>query len=72
MRVELSPTLAVKLGSLVVHADEASGHDGHDFDMAAIRTLVDDYEVSEWIDDFDSALLPVKRGPLFRNPTGAG
>ncbi len=61
MRLELTPSLAMKLGSLAVHADEATGPHGHQFDMSAIRTLVEDSEVSEWLDDFGTGLLPVKR-----------
>lgn len=61
MRLELTPSLAVKLGSLAVHADEAIGPDAHQFDASAIRTLVDDAEVAAWLETFEPGLLPVKR-----------
>lgn len=58
----LTAGLAVKLGSLVVHADELDPHgDGWEFDLAAIRALVTDPEVVEWLSRFSPALLPEKR-----------
>lgn len=61
---------AVKLASIVVHADEIlSGPPGEwkpgpgfMFDLAAIRSLIDDPDVKEFIKSLDPALLPVKRG----------
>lgn len=56
------PGLLVKLGSAVVHADEAMSADGHAADEAAFRSILADPEVSDWIAQMNaSALLPVKR-----------
>lgn len=60
MRPELG--LLCKLGSIAVHADEMTGAGGHEFDMAALRQLLDDPEVKDWIKAMaDGGLLPVKR-----------
>lgn len=53
--------LAVKLGSIIVHADEITEPGAHDFDRIAIRTLVDDPEVQSWLRSFPPAMLPLKR-----------
>jgi hypothetical protein len=55
-------TLLVKLGSIVVHADEATSAGGHDFDLAAMRGLIADPEVATWMKRMDAmAFLPKKR-----------
>lgn len=57
-----SISLLVKLGSLIVHLEEASSADGHAFDWEAVRTLARDPEVTEWMKKMTAmALLPVKR-----------
>lgn len=57
-----SAKLLVKLGSLVVHADEALSPDAHDYDRLAFRQLLEDPDVKEWIKGMAGmALLPVKR-----------
>lgn len=54
-------SLVVKLASIVVHADEASDPTAaHPFDLMALRTLVTDAEVIEWIKSI-GPLAPVKR-----------
>jgi hypothetical protein len=54
--------LLAKLGSIVVHVDEAAGKGGHEFDWAAIRSLLADREVQDWLVGMDAAgLLPKKR-----------
>lgn len=54
--------LAVKLGSIARHADELLSPGGHEADANAIRSLLTDPEVAEWMAHADSmALLPVKR-----------
>lgn len=58
----LSMSLAVKLGSVVVHADELTSPQGHRFDSSTLRSLVEDSEIQEWLDSFSSGLLPAKRG----------
>lgn len=57
-----SPKLLVKLGSLIVHAEEAMGENGHQFDYEAFSGLLDDPEVDAWLKEMDDAvLLPKKR-----------
>lgn len=57
-----SLTLLVKLGSIAVHADEATAPGAHRFDIVAIRQLIDDPEVATWLAQMDaSAFLPKKR-----------
>lgn len=57
-----SPALLCKLGSLIVHADEAHGLDGHMFDWTAFNALLVDPEVREWIEHMEMlAMVPVKR-----------
>ncbi len=54
--------LLAKLGSICQHIDEATGTKGHDFDWIAVRSLLADREVTEWLDRMhENALLPVKR-----------
>jgi len=54
--------LLCKLGSIIVHAEEGSGEDSHDFDWVALRTLLADREVQQWLDGMRAkALVPVKR-----------
>lgn len=57
---ELTMPLLVKLGSIVVHADELTEPGGHDFDRATIRSLLEDPDVKKWIADI-GVLLPLKR-----------
>ena len=55
-------SLLVKLGSIAVHADEATAAGGHEFDITAIRSLLNDPEVSTWLKRMDAiAFLPKKR-----------
>ena len=63
-KTPLVPTtvLLVKLGSIVVHAEELTGPNGHDFDKAALDALLSDEDVIEWRAAMDAmGLLPVKR-----------
>lgn len=54
--------LLVKLGSIIVHADEMTSQDGHRFDRVAFESLLSDPEVVEWISGMTKAgFLPVKR-----------
>ena len=58
-------SLAVKLGSAVVHIEEyflsaAKGSMAADFDRAALQTILDDPEVQKWIKEM-GVLLPLKR-----------
>lgn len=57
-----SATLLVKLGSIIVHADELLAPGGHAFDRIALQQLLADKEVSEWLDQMGKlALIPLKR-----------
>lgn len=54
-------TLA-KLGSIIVHAEEATSTNGHEFDWHTFHTLLADPEVQAWLKGMqDLAMLPVKR-----------
>ena len=56
------PTLLVKLGSIIVHAQELASDDGHAFDKIALEQLLADPDVKAWMQEMDSmALLPVMR-----------
>jgi hypothetical protein len=55
-------SLLVKLGSIAVHAEELMSPNRHDFDVAALRTLLEDPEVRVWLSDMGKmAFLPVRR-----------
>lgn len=54
--------LLCKLGSIVVHVDEATGDRPHEYDWTAIRSLLADREVQAWIEGMTKAgFMPVKR-----------
>jgi len=60
----LKPNLALlcRIASIAVHADELTSPDGHDFDRDAIRSLLADPEVADWLKKMGkAALIPVKR-----------
>lgn len=52
--------LLVKLGSIAVHADEMFSADGRGLDEIALKSVLSDPEVKEWIVEM-GALLPLKR-----------
>jgi hypothetical protein len=57
-----SPALLCKLGSIIVHADELTSPFGHEVDREALRSLLTDPEVTEWIAGMGAmALVPLKR-----------
>jgi hypothetical protein len=57
-----SSALLCKLGSIIVHADELMSPFGHQFDREALRPLLADPEVAEWIAGMgELALIPLKR-----------
>jgi hypothetical protein len=61
-QAEVPLALAVKLASLVVHAQEIDpGKTSQHFDMTAMKTLAEDPEIVAWLETFDPALLPEKR-----------
>jgi hypothetical protein len=60
----LKPNAALlcKLGSIAVHVDELLSPAGHQFDREALRTLLDDPAVTEWLQGMgEMALIPLKR-----------
>lgn len=57
-----STALLVKIGSLIVHMEEAASPSGHSFDRQAAENLRQDPSVVEWFKGMTSlGLLPVKR-----------
>ena len=57
-----TPALLCKLGSIIVHAEEANEPGGHPFDVMTVQHLVTDPEVVEWMTAMRKlAMLPVKR-----------
>ena len=57
-----SAALLVKLGSLIVHLEEAQSQKGHQFDRIAIQSLQQDADVQSWFAAMHkNGLLPVKR-----------
>ncbi len=56
----LSPSLASKIASVVVHADELLSSKGHIVDKAALETARNDPEVVAWIKAL-GVLAPLKR-----------
>ncbi len=58
--MNISISLASKLASAVVHADELTSPQGHQFDVDALRGIIKDPEVVAWLKSL-GALAPVKR-----------
>lgn len=57
-----SSSLLCKIGSALVHVEEARGKKGHAFDWGAFDAILSDPEVKAWLADMDRlALLPKKR-----------
>lgn len=57
-----SAALLAKVGSIVVHLDEALSKDQHHFDWEALRSLLADDEVTAWLAAMSKlALVPVQR-----------
>ena len=55
-------TVVVKLGSLAVHFEEWLSPDGHEYDLAALKSILADEEIRAWLEDMKKlGLLPVKR-----------
>ncbi len=61
--MEISASLACKLGSVVVHLEECFiGDRGHPLDLEELKRLLADTEVREWLTMMNGqALLPKKR-----------
>ena len=43
------PSVLAKLASFVVHVDEFNSPNGHDYDMEAVKALLQDDELNHWI-----------------------
>lgn len=57
-----SAALLCKLGSIAVHFEEMTGPKGHSFDVEAMKSLLSDPEVREWLKAMDKlALIPKVR-----------
>jgi len=60
----LKPSVALlsKLGSIAIHVDEMMSITGHAYDVEALKALLKDHEVTQWIEQMDKmAFLPKKR-----------
>lgn len=57
-----SAALLAKLGSIVVHVEEARSPGGHHFDWHTTDVLMQDDEVKEWLNSMQKmAMVPRKR-----------
>jgi hypothetical protein len=57
-----APVTLAKLGSIIVHAEEAASTHGHYFDRIALETLLEDADVVAWLKGMrELALIPVRR-----------
>ena len=55
-------SILCKLGSIMVHLQEFFSPTGHTNDMDAVKSLLDDAEINEWLKEMDRlSLLPKKR-----------
>lgn len=64
MNEKIIPNMQVccKLGSIVIHIQEALSNKAHNFDIAVLKDLIEDEEVKAWLKEMDKmALLPKKR-----------
>ena len=51
-----------KIGSIIVHVDEALSSKGHPLDIEDIKALINDRDVRQWLSAMDkAALLPLRR-----------
>jgi hypothetical protein len=56
------PALLAKIGSILVHVEEAKSMHGHIFDVVTIDSLMADPEVTDWLQHMRLiGMLPVKR-----------
>lgn len=54
--------LLSKLGSIIVHTEEFFSMQGHEFDLEALKALLAEPDVRQWIEAMTkAALLPLKR-----------
>lgn len=60
LKPELS--LLVKLASIAVHTEEYLSPKGHQFDVVALKALLNDAQVKKWLAEMNkNAFLPIKR-----------
>jgi len=60
--VKPSSSLLSKLGSIVVHTEEMLSEKSHHFDLIALKTVLNDPEVVEWLVEMRKmAMIPEKR-----------
>lgn len=60
--MEKPTSLLIKLGSLAIHVEEMFGSNGHQFDVEVIKTLLNDAEIRDFLDNPEMAVfLPIKR-----------
>lgn len=69
MKMDIPVTLACKLASVVVHADEMLSPGGHAFDKTALEQACRDPEVQAWIKSL-GPLAPLKRPPALASQDG--
>ena len=56
------PSVLVKLASAIVHFEEWLSPGGHEFDLAAIKSILADLEIRTWLTRMKVlGLLPAKR-----------
>ena len=52
----------ILLGSIIVHYEEWTSGNGHEFDKTTIDSLMNNPNVKKWFEEMNTmALLPVKR-----------
>jgi hypothetical protein len=57
-----TPALLCKLASVVVHADEILSPNCHEFDVHAMKSLLQDDDIKNWISEMvKMGMAPVKR-----------
>lgn len=55
-------SVLVKLGSLIIHYQEACSPKGHPLDWQAVKQLENDPAIKEWIEEMTrKGFLPIKR-----------
>ena len=61
-RLRRSWALQAKIGSILVHFEEALSDGGHHFDLDTARGLLAQADIQEWLEELRKmALVPVKR-----------
>lgn len=59
---KLTAALAAKIGSILVHVDEFTSSDAHQFDLATMQALIVQPDVQDWLQQLSAmSLVPKKR-----------